>query len=103
MINGGNPCGVFWQIGSSATLGTSHAFVGNILALTSITLTTGANITGGRALARNGAVTLDTNNINVCDVRRAPCRRCRRGRYLRAGGTCFSRWRAWRRSAGGRV
>ena len=44
MINGGNPCNVFWQVGSSATLGTATSFVGNILALTSITLTTGANI-----------------------------------------------------------
>jgi type VI secretion system secreted protein VgrG len=64
LINGGNPCGVAWQIGSSATLGTTTAFIGNLIALTSITLNTGANIIGGRALARNGAVTLDTNNIS---------------------------------------
>ena len=51
---------VFWQVGSSATLGTGTAFKGNILALTSITVTTGASV-DGRALARNGAVTLDTN------------------------------------------
>jgi hypothetical protein len=51
---------VFWQVGSSATLGTGTAFQGNILALTSITVTTGASIVG-RALARNGAVTLDSN------------------------------------------
>ena len=63
LINGGNPCGVAWQIGSSATLGTTTSFVGNLIALTSITLNTGANIIG-RALARNGAVTLDTNNIS---------------------------------------
>jgi type VI secretion system secreted protein VgrG len=63
LINGGNPCGVMWQIGSSATLGTTTSFVGNLIALTSITLNTGANIIG-RALARNGAVTLDTNNIS---------------------------------------
>lgn len=63
MINGGNPCGVAWQIGSSATLGTTTSFIGNLIALTSISLTTGANIIG-RALARNGAVTLDTNNIS---------------------------------------
>jgi hypothetical protein len=62
MINSGSQCNVFWQVGSSATLGTSTSFAGNILALTSITATTGANIVG-RALARNGAVTLDTNNI----------------------------------------
>lgn len=64
----GNPCGVAWRIGSSATLGTTTSFLGNLIALTSITLNTGANILGGRALARNGAVTLDTNNITF-----APC------------------------------
>lgn len=64
LTNGAQPCNVFWQIGSSATLGTATAFVGNILALTSITLNTGANMSG-RALARNGAVTLDTNNVSV--------------------------------------
>src|SRR3984957_19069769 len=56
---------VFWQIGSSATLGTNTQFDGNILALTSITLTTGASINLGRALALNGAVTLDTNAVNA--------------------------------------
>ncbi|OYW00059.1 MAG: hypothetical protein B7X11_04830, partial [Acidobacteria bacterium 37-65-4] len=64
LTNTGQSCKVFWQVGSSATLGTGTAFAGNILALTSITLNTGANMTG-RALARNGAVTLDTNNVNV--------------------------------------
>lgn len=64
-INGGSMPGstVFWQVGSSATLGTNTAFEGHILALTSITLTTGASITNGSALARNGAVTLDGNSI----------------------------------------
>ncbi|HVR79786.1 MAG TPA: ice-binding family protein [Acidimicrobiia bacterium] len=62
VINGANACNVFWQVGSSATLGTGTVFRGNILALTSITLTTGASIEG-RALARNGAVTMDTNTI----------------------------------------
>jgi len=73
MINsGGNSCNkVFWQVGSSATLGTGSTFVGDILALTSITLTTGAN-TNGRTLARNGAVTLDTNNVNTCGVSVCP-------------------------------
>ncbi len=61
VINGGDS-NVFWQVGSSATLGTDTAFTGNILALTSITLNTGASIVNGRALARNGAVTLDSNN-----------------------------------------
>jgi hypothetical protein len=64
--NGGATCApnLFWQVGSSATLGTGSAFVGNILALSSITVTTGANLRG-RALARNGAVTLDTNSVNL--------------------------------------
>jgi hypothetical protein len=61
------PENVFWQVGSSATLGTGTSFAGNILALTSITLTTGANL-DGRVLARNGAVTLDTNTIAACAV-----------------------------------
>jgi Ice-binding-like/PEP-CTERM motif len=64
-INGGQGDNVFWQVGSSATLGTATEFAGNILALTSITLTTGTNIEDGRALAINGAVTLDTNNIFI--------------------------------------
>jgi len=58
------PTNLFWQVGSSATLGTGSTFSGNILALTSITLTTGAGLTG-RALARNGAVTLDTGVVNI--------------------------------------
>lgn len=58
------PTNLFWQVGSSATLGTGSTFKGNILALTSITMTTGAGLTG-RALTRNGAVTLDTNTVNI--------------------------------------
>jgi hypothetical protein len=57
---------VFWVVGSSATLGTGTKFAGNILALTSITLNTGASIVCGSALARNGAVTLDNNVITSC-------------------------------------
>jgi hypothetical protein len=60
-------CNVFWQVGSSATLGTTTAFEGNILALTSITADTGATDLSGRLLARNGAVTLDDNTIDVPD------------------------------------
>jgi hypothetical protein len=72
IINGGTGCHrVFWQVGSSATVGTGSSFTGEILALTSITLTTGAN-TSGRALARNGAVTLDTNNVNTCGAQACP-------------------------------
>jgi hypothetical protein len=64
---GGATCApnLFWQIGSSATLGTGTTFAGNILALTSITLNTGSGLSG-RTLARNGAVTLDTNNLTAC-------------------------------------
>ncbi|MCW2913258.1 MAG: hypothetical protein JWN52_1326, partial [Actinomycetia bacterium] len=62
LINGAQACNVLWQVGSSATLGTGSTLQGNILALTSITVTTGVRIIG-RALARNGAVTLDTNDI----------------------------------------
>ena len=57
--------GVFWQVGSSATLGTTTSFLGNILALASIDLTTGATISCGSALARNGAVTLGANIIDT--------------------------------------
>jgi hypothetical protein len=63
--NDGKDDGLFWQVGSSATLGTTTAFEGNILALASITLNTGATILNGRALALNGAVTLDTNTISI--------------------------------------
>lgn len=61
LINGAQARNVFWQVGSSATLGTGSQWQGNILALSSITLDTGANLFG-RALARNGAVSLDANN-----------------------------------------
>ena len=62
LIGGAQPCEVFWQVGSSATIATSTTFIGNIMALTSIAMQTGATL-NGRALARNGAVTLDTNRI----------------------------------------
>ncbi|MGB3156468.1 MAG: ice-binding family protein [Candidatus Microthrix parvicella] len=63
LINGANPCNVFWQVSSSATLGTRTAFQGTILAFTSISADMGATVEG-RLLARNGAVTLDNNVIN---------------------------------------
>jgi hypothetical protein len=62
LINGAQECNVFWQVGSSATLGTSSVFTGNILALTSISVTNSVTV-HGRALARNGAVTLDTDTF----------------------------------------
>jgi len=63
LINSAQSCNVFWQVVSSATLGTTTSFIGNIMALTSITLNTSATV-NGRVLARNGAVTLDTNAIS---------------------------------------
>jgi hypothetical protein len=64
LINSANSHNVFWQVGSSATLGTNTVFQGTIMALASITGTTGA-VLNGRALARTGAVTLDSNPVNV--------------------------------------
>src|ERR1035437_6981432 len=67
VINGAQACNVFWEIGSSATLGTNSVFRGTVLALTSVAAQTGASVLG-RLLARNGAVTLDTNTVTspVC-------------------------------------
>lgn len=65
LINGASGANVFWQVGSSAFIGTGTQFTGDILALTSISLLNGANITCGAAWARNGSVTLDTNNITL--------------------------------------
>lgn len=63
MINSGSSCNVFWQVGSSATLGTTTKFVGNILALTSITVNTHSSV-AGRALARNAAVTMASSTVD---------------------------------------
>jgi LPXTG-motif cell wall-anchored protein len=67
LINGAQACNVFWQVGSSATFGTTSDFTGHVLALTSITANTGATFQG-QLLARNGAVTLNNNTIvnNLC-------------------------------------
>jgi Ice-binding-like len=67
LVNGAQSCNVYWQVGSSATLGTGSTFRGSIIALTSITVTTGVAI-DGRVLARNGAVTLDSDTITT-----SPC------------------------------
>ena len=64
VVNGAQDCNVFWQVGSSATLGTTTTFKGSLLALTSITLDTGATVSG-RVLARNAAVTMDANDVSV--------------------------------------
>lgn len=73
LINGASPCNVFWLVRSSATLNTTADFSGNILALTDISLFTGATVQG-RLLARNGAVTLDANTITrpTCQVSPTP-------------------------------
>jgi hypothetical protein len=62
LINGAQPCDIFWVVGSSATIAVSTTFVGNIMALDQIAMQTGATL-NGRALARTAAVTLDTNRI----------------------------------------
>lgn len=75
LLNGADPCNVVWVVGSSATLGTTSLMVGRIMAMASITATTGAEIQG-QLLARTGAVTLDsniiTNNVCTADVTPTP-------------------------------
>ncbi|HEX8723252.1 MAG TPA: ice-binding family protein [Pyrinomonadaceae bacterium] len=74
-----NPCSancrggenVFWQVGSSATIGTGSQFVGHIVANTSVTLNFGASV-AGNIIALTGAVTLDTNNVSACGVNIPP-------------------------------
>lgn len=64
LINGANARNVFFQVGSSATLGAGSSFIGNILAYTSVTTVSGSTVTG-RLLAVNGAVTMDTNDVTM--------------------------------------
>jgi hypothetical protein len=64
LANNAQACGVYWQVTSSATFGTNSSFQGTVMALQSITMTTGMTLIG-RALARNGAVTMDTNTITT--------------------------------------
>lgn len=66
--NGAQGGNVFFRVGSSATLDTSAVMVGQIVALTSITLNTTATVDCGAVLARNGSVTLDTNTISICTL-----------------------------------
>ncbi len=67
VINTGSGAGVYWNVGSSATIDTNTTFIGNILALASITMNTTATDLCGRALANTGAVTLDQNNLSgIC-------------------------------------
>jgi hypothetical protein len=86
IVSGGSPCGVFFQVGSSATLGTGTQFAGNIFALTSITITTGASVSGG-SYALNGAVTMDTNAATACQGTLQVCKVAGSGV---AAGTNFS-------------
>jgi len=65
VINPGTNDQVFWTVGSSATLGTTTAFYGSIIAVQSITLNTLATIDCGRAIALNAAVTMDTNTVST--------------------------------------
>ena len=73
LTNGASPCNVFWQVGETATFGTTTTFVGTLMALESITLTKGANVLG-RLLARNGDVTLieDTITRPLCATGSTP-------------------------------
>jgi Ice-binding-like len=71
LINGAQACNVFWKVGSSATLGTGSTFLGSVIALSSITVTTGVTV-DGRVLARNGAVTLDTDTITTSSCASPP-------------------------------
>ena len=63
LVNGASPCNVYWQVGSSATLGSTTAFKGSVMALTDITLNNGATVQG-RVLARNGQVSLNNNVLH---------------------------------------
>ncbi len=67
LVNGAQACRVYWQVGSSAQLGTNSTFAGTLMALTNITLTSGASV-DGRTLARNGNVFMDANRVT-----RRPC------------------------------
>jgi hypothetical protein len=71
LIGSANPCNVYWVVGSSATFGVDSDFVGTVMAMASITATTGADFEG-RLLARTAAVTLDTNTITRPDCDTLP-------------------------------
>lgn len=90
LINGAQPSNVFFQVGSSATLGTTTMFAGNIVALTSITVTTGATSNCG-LYALNGAVTLDSNSIQMCS---SPCQQTLCCSLSRSGTTAALRQRS---------
>ena len=72
VINPGHNDNIFWQVGSSATLGTTTAFQGTIIADQSVTMNTGATLNCGRVIALNAAVTLDTNTISIDNCAASP-------------------------------
>jgi hypothetical protein len=92
LINGAQACNVFWKVGSAATLGTRTAFQGNILALTSISVSDGVTV-NGRLLARNGAVTLinDTVTRSRCAASTSPDRTGPRVRIAGLPSVCATR------------
>jgi hypothetical protein len=73
LINGASPCNVFWQVGSSATLDTTTAFQGNLMALTDVSLNDGASVIG-RVFARNGQISLINNVLDgsICGTSSTP-------------------------------
>ena len=89
LVNGAQACNVYWQVGSSATLGTGSGFRGTILAQDSITVNTGTSV-WGRLLARNGAVTLDTSTIerSTCGAKEKYARRTTARPMTRHVGHC---------------
>lgn len=72
LTNGAEPCNIYWIVGSSATLSAGSEIYGNIIAQTSITINTGAQLTG-RAFALTGAVTMNSNSIGNCNCTANPC------------------------------
>ncbi len=95
LINSANSCNVFFQVGSSTTLGTDSAFYGNILARASITLNSRARL-NGRALALDGAVTMDTNSItNVCALGTTSASVSISGRVLNTAGRGVRDVKVW--------
>jgi hypothetical protein len=91
LTNGARACNVFWQVGSSATLGTGSSFVGTLLASSSISVTTGASV-HGRVLASTGTVTLDTNVIRVpscASLGPQPAPNASRQIYCDSAGTAY--------------
>jgi uncharacterized protein (TIGR03437 family) len=71
LANGANAANIFWQVGTSATIGTTSVFQGNILAAVSISMLTGSTLSG-RALAQGGAVSLDTGGGTSTTIPVAP-------------------------------